>query len=148
MSQVFVSGKWLPYANIKYTPIVPSLNLAIQTCCFAKYLGQLFSVNGVSFCQYFQASLRWLLCQRHNEPGSFAPCATPKAFISLDSWGGCWDCHPGPLDSVCAYIQMVCRFEVKRGCRGGESELFAHVPTSRMDEDTDGISLWWTFLLT
>lgn len=61
---------------------------------------------------------------------------------------GAGDCHPGPLDSVCAYIQMVCQCEVKRGCRGGESELFAHVQTSRMDEDTDGISLWWTFLLT
>lgn len=35
----------------------------------------------------------------------------------------------------------------EKGCRGGEGELFAHVQCSRMDEDTDGISLW-TFLLT
>lgn len=45
---------------------------------------------------------------------------------------------------VCVYSHGLPVWSEK-GCQGGESTLFAHVQTHRMDEDRDGISLWWTF---
>lgn len=100
------------------------------------------SENGVSSCQY----LRGLCYQRHKEPGSLLMCVPTKMFISLNSW--CRVSRQEPRFPETLMCVCVCVFGLKRVAMGGESKLFAHVQTSRMDEDTDGISLWWTFLLT
>lgn len=89
---------------------------------------------------------RFSRCQR--EPGSLVLRVSAKMFIPLNSWLRMF-CLLSP-----SLIQSVCResngLTVRRekGCHGSESRLFAHVQTSRMDEDTDGFSLRWTFLLS
>lgn len=91
-------------------------------------------------------SPRFSRCQR--EPGSLVLRVSAKMFIPLNSWLRMF-CLLSP-----SLIQSVCResngLTVRRekGCHGSESRLFAHVQTSRMDEDTDGFSLRWTFLLS
>lgn len=119
MSRVFLSlGKWLPYANIKCTTIVPSPKVwPIQTCCFAKYLGLLFFRKMV-FPSVSVSRPLWLLRLWHKELGSSSQCATTKTFIPLDS------CRQRMCACVCLCARVRLKWSAslkwKRGCRGGE----------------------------
>jgi len=84
----------------------------------------------------------------NKEPGSLVLCVTIKMFIS-QSLRGCWVCCQELWFCECVCVDSYgLPVWSEKGCQGGESMLFAHVQTCRMDEDTDGISLWWTFLQT
>lgn len=120
MSRVFISlGKWLPYANIKYTTIVPSPKVwHIQTCCFAK-----------SLCRLFFGKWSFPLSVFPGLSGSSASATKSQEVplnapllkrLSLSIHG---EDAGNPCACVFVYVckaQMVCQLEVKRGCRGGE----------------------------
>lgn len=118
----------------------------VKTCDFyTLYCGSLFQMPGF-FLFFFLFFPRFSRCQR--EPGSLVLRVSAKMFIPLNSWLRMF-CLLSP-----SLIQRVCgesnglTVRREKGCHGSESRLFAHVQTSRMDEDTDGFSLRWTFLLS
>lgn len=83
----------------------------------------------------------------HREPGSLVLRVSAKMFIPLNSWVRVFCLlSPSLIQRVCGDSNSL-TVGSEKGCHGSESRLFAHVQTSRMDEDTDGFSLRWTFLL-
>lgn len=107
--------------------------------------------QSASSCQYLQTSQRALLPAPQRARKSPYACndfnAHPSRFVR---WS--WVCRQEHWFKmcvcVCVWTQNGLPVQSENGCQGGESKLFAHVQTCRMDEDTDGISLWRTFLLS
>lgn len=134
-------------------PLLPLENLLwltgsknVKTCDFyTLYCGSLFQMPGF-FLFFFLFSPRFSRCQR--EPGSLVLRVSAKMFIPLNSWLRMFCLlSPSLIQRVCGESNSL-TVRREKGCHGSESRLFAHVQTSRMDEDTDGFSLRWTFLLS
>lgn len=105
----------------------------------------MLSKLGVFFLFFFLPPLRVSRC--HREPGSLFLRVSAKMFIPLNSPARVFCLlSPSLIQGVCGDSNSL-TVGSEKGCHGSESRLFAHVQTSRMDEDTDGFSLRWTFLL-
>lgn len=100
------------------------------------------------FFKYLQASQRALPPAAQRARKSPYACSDfnvhPSRFMIV-RWS--WVCRQEPWFKVCVCVwtQNGLPVQTGNGCQGGESKLFAHVQTCRMDEDTDGISLWEDF---
>ena len=113
---------------------------AISACCCSTPL-QLLHLSPFQFLSWsnrFSESLAPTLPRARKA----CPCATTKTFISSihEKMVSLLELCPVSVD------WKGCQCEVKGGCLGGESNLFAHVQAQRMDGDTDGRFLWQTFL--